>query len=295
MRFVAVGEAMIELSGERGDLWRMGVAGDTLNTAWYARACLPAGWQVDYLSRLGTDPFSDRIAAFIAAAGIGTAHLQRDRARGAGLYAITLEGGERRFTYWRGQSAARHLADDAAALGAALRGAGLVYLSGITLAILAPDRREALLAAIMASGAALAHDPNYRPHLWENPAAARDWTERAARAARFVLPSADDEAAAFGDDGPAATLARYRGWGVPEVLVKNAGGPMHLWDGQARVLDDLPKVTPVDTTGAGDSFNAAWLAARMAGRDAVEAARLGHALACRVVRGHGALVPAALG
>jgi 2-dehydro-3-deoxygluconokinase len=296
MRFVAIGEAMIELSGDGGEVWRMGVAGDTLNTAWYARALLPAGWSVDYLSRVGTDPFSDRIAGFMAAAGIGTAHLARDPARGPGLYAITLKGGERSFTYWRGQSAARHLADDPAALAAGLAGAKLVYLSGITLAILAPDRRAALLDAVAASGAPLAFDPNYRPRLWEGPEAARDWGERAARAAAFVLPSADDEAALFGDPSADATLARYCGWGVPEVVVKAGGGPVHLWDGAAAlVLADLPRAEVVDSTGAGDSFNAGYLAARLGGAGAEGAARAGHALAARVVQGFGALVPGALG
>jgi 2-dehydro-3-deoxygluconokinase len=272
----------------------MGVAGDTLNTAWYAGTCLPAGWSVDYVTRIGTDPFSDRIADFLTDAGIGTAHVQRDPARGPGLYAISLSGGERRFTYWRGQSAARHLADDPDALAAALAGAGLVYLSGITLAILTPDRRAALLAAVAASGAPLAYDPHDRPRLWDSPDDARDGSGRAARAARFVLPSADDEGAAFGDPSPAATLARYRDWGVPEVAVKNAGGPLHLWDGtRAHRLDDLPAVQPLDSTGAGDSFNAAYLAARLAGQPAPEAARAGHALASGVVQGYGALVPGA--
>lgn len=295
MRFVAVGEAMLELSGAGGEFWRMGVAGDTLNTLWYAAPRLPPGWTADYLTRIGTDPFSDRIAAFLAAAGIGTAHVQRDPDRGPGLYAISLDGGERRFTYWRGQSAARHLADDAAALAAGLAGAGLVYLSGITLAILAPDRRAALLAAVAAAGAPLAFDPNYRPRLWESPAAARDWTGRAARAARWVLPSADDEAAAFGDADAAATLARYRDWGVPEVAVKAGGAAVHLWHGQTRRIDDLPRVDPVDTTGAGDSFNAGFLAARLGGAAPADAVRAGHALAARVVQGYGALVPEARG
>lgn len=295
MRFVAIGEAMIELSGDGGEAWRMGVAGDTLNTAWYARRLLPAGWTVDYLSRLGTDPFSDRIARFIAQAGIGTAHLQRDPARGPGLYAITLKGGERSFTYWRGQSAARHLADDPAALAAGLAGAGLVYLSGITLAILAPDRRAALLEAVATSRAPLAFDPNHRPRLWEGPESARDWCTRAARAAAWVLPSADDEAALFGDPTAAATLARYRDWGVPEVAVKAGGAPVHLWDGTAaQVLADLPRAEVVDSTGAGDSFNAGYLAARLGGAAPDVAARAGHALAARVVQGFGALVPAAL-
>lgn len=287
-RFVAIGEVMIELSGATDDLWRLGVAGDTLNTAWYMRERLGADWQVDYVTRVGTDPFSDRIADFLDREGIGTDHVARDPDRGPGLYAITLTEGERSFTYWRGQSAARHLADDPAALDRALAGAAQVYLSGITLAILSPDRREALLGRVAASGVPMAFDPNYRPRLWEDAATARHWIEAAARLARVVLPSADDEAACFGDATPAETAARYAAL-TGEVVVKAGGDGVHLGDG--TIIDDLEKVTPRDTTGAGDSFNAGYLAARLSGEGPEQAVRAGHALATRVVSGPGALVP----
>ncbi|ROT97778.1 sugar kinase [Histidinibacterium lentulum] len=289
-RIVCIGEAMLELSeAPEPDLWRMGVAGDTLNTAWYLRELLAADWQVDYLTRLGTDPFSDRIARFIASSGIGTGHITRDPAHGPGLYAISLDKGERSFTYWRATSAARHLADDEDALDAALDGAALAYLSGITLAILAEDRRAALLQRIAAAGVPLAYDSNYRPRLWEDADTARAWGEDAARAAAYVLPSADDEAALFGDDTPDATAARYAAIG-PETVVKTGGGPVAL--GTGETVTELPKVDPVDTTGAGDSFNAGYLAARLCGADPRDAVRRAHALASRVVQGKGALVPA---
>jgi len=289
-RIVCIGEAMLELSeAPERDLWRMGVAGDTLNTAWYLRELLPADWQVDYLTRLGTDPFSDRIARFIEGAGIGTAHIVRDPAHGPGLYAISLDAGERSFTYWRATSAARHLADDPAALDAALDGAALAYVSGITLAILAEDRRAVLLQRIAAAGVPLAYDSNYRPRLWEDRDTARRWSEDASRAAAYVLPSADDEAALWGDTTPEETATRIAALG-PEVVVKTGGGPVTL--GTGETVTGLPKVTPVDTTGAGDSFNAGYLAARLQGADPQDAVRRAHDLAARVVQGQGALVPA---
>lgn len=292
-QFLSIGECMLELSEAGDDLWTMGVAGDTLNTAWYARRALADDWQVDYLTRIGTDRFSDRIAGFLTAEGIGTGHVQRDPDRGAGLYAISLTEGERSFTYWRGQSAARHLADDEAALAGALRGAGVVYFTGITLAILAPDRREVLLRAALsakAKGAMVAFDPNIRPKLWESPHAARNWIMRAAGAASILLPSFDDEAASFGDATPEATAARYREVGAGEVVVKNGGGEMLIAASEVLRIGDLARVRPVDSTGAGDSFNAAYLAARLGGAGPAEAARRGHDLASRVVLAKGALM-----
>lgn len=295
MRMVSIGEAMLELSGAGApDLWRMGVAGDTLNTAWYARALLPAPWAVDYVTRLGQDPFSGKIADFIAQNGIGTAHIARDPARTAGLYAINLTGGERSFAYWRGQSAARHLADDLPALSSALDGARLAYLSAITLAILSPAGRENLAAALArarAQGCLVAFDTNYRPRLWEDAQTARAAVGAMLPLCDIILPSADDDAALFGDTHAEATALRYQAAGIPEGAVKNAGGPVYWWaQGQSGCCHDLPRAQPVDTTAAGDSFNGAYLAARLQGAPAATAIKRAHDVAISVIAVQGALV-----
>jgi len=103
---------MIEMSGGADRQYRMGFAGDTLNTSWYARALLPADWTVDYVTALGDDIYSKEMRAFLEGAGIGTAHIQEIKGRRPGLYMIHQSGGDRQFTYWRGQSAAKQLADE---------------------------------------------------------------------------------------------------------------------------------------------------------------------------------------
>ena len=142
--FASIGECMIELSAGNGADWRLGYAGDTFNTAWYVRAILPKAKRVAYVTGLGDDPFSDKMRDFFARAGVETDRIRTIAGRRPGLYAITLEKAERSFTYWRGESAARCLADDAAWLKRALDGAGMLYFSGITLAILAPPARQRL-------------------------------------------------------------------------------------------------------------------------------------------------------
>lgn len=294
--FLSVGECMVELSGAGGpDLWRMGIAGDTLNTAWYVRARLGPDWQVDYLTRLGQDRFSDRILQFLEANGIGSGQITRDPVRIPGLYAIDLQNGERSFTYWRGQSAARGLAEDDGHLARAFGDAAAIYLSGITLAILTPDRRRVVIDALAAArtrGVLTAFDPNLRPRLWEDAATMCACVTEAAGAAALCLPSLDDEVAAFGDAGPEATAARYLRAGAGSVLVKAGGGPVVVaGPGGVQVIDGLPRVTPIDTTGAGDSFNGGYLAARLSGLDETQAVRAAHALAARVVLHPGALIP----
>ncbi len=116
--------------------------------------------------------------------------------------------------------------------------------------------------------------------------------EEAAKAAHTVLPSFDDENEHFGDANPQCTAARYLELGAKEIIVKNGGSEMAIGvQGKIQTLPAMGRVTPVDTTGAGDSFNGGYLSARFAGDDPIEASKKGHDLASVVVSHQGALVP----
>lgn len=298
-RFVSVGECMIEMSGGEDAQYRLGYAGDTLNTAWYARFALPAdGWQVDYVTALGDDLYSRQMAQFFADNGIGTGHIRKVEGRRPGLYLIHQEGGDRHFTYWRGQSAARLMADIPDFLNDALAGADVAYFSGISLAILHPRGRGKLMQALHRArqgGGRIAFDPNERPALWTSPAVMGSTITAAAILADVVLPTFPDEAALFGDASPEATAERYLSWGAEEVVVKNGAEPAFVATRESRGwVAPRPGAVSVDPTGAGDSFNGAYLSARAQDASPLEAAAAAHALAAQVIGHRGALVPHAV-
>ena len=118
-----------------------------------------------------------------------------------------------------------------------------------------------------------------------------DAVEAAAAISDLILPSFDDEAAFFGDADPQATIARYLGCGSGQVVVKAGGKAIHYGGAEgAGLVDGLALAVPVDTTSAGDSFNAGYLAARIAGDDVAGAIRKAHEVSLRVISQHGALV-----
>lgn len=288
----AIGEAMVELAPVGAGQYRRGFAGDTFNTAWHMAQWLGAAAEVGMITRVGQDALSDAFVAEMAADGMTLSGISRDLHRQMGLYMIQLDGAERSFHYWRETSAARHLADDGAALARALDGVGLAHLSGITLAILPPTARETLfsvLAAFRAAGGVVSFDPNIRPRLWGSQAEMRTTITRMLLGCDIALPSLDDERAHFGDADAGAVVARMAALGLGEVVVKDGAGPVTFGDGGARTVFATPPLTGiVDTTGAGDAFNAGYLAARLMGEAVAGSIAAGQRMAAAVLAHHGA-------
>ncbi len=288
---LAIGECMVELADAGGGLLRKGFAGDTFNTAWYARRRLPSRVRVSYLSAVGDDALSAEMLGFMAQAGIDIQFMRKMPGKSPGLYLISLSNGERSFSYWRGESAARQLATDRANVRKACSAADMIYLSGITLGILPPDEATFLLDELKLCGKAVAFDPNYRARLWAGRADCAALMQRAAEIASLVLTGVDDERDMAGRSDVAAIVQHYQTLGRNTIVAKNGGrGASVFADGVLTNVPAVAGVQVVDSTAAGDSFNGAFLAALMQGDNAVAAAHEGARVAAQVLAARGALV-----
>ena len=151
----------------------IGYAGDTYNTAVYLRRTadvLGTDVEVGYLTGLGDDEDSAAMRTAWAAEGIVDRSVVLDGLL-PGLYTVRVDDrGERRFSYWRSSSAARHLFT-ATEWVEHLEG-DVIHLSGITLQLASPAAREALrhrLAELRAAGTLISLDTNYRASGWSRP------------------------------------------------------------------------------------------------------------------------------
>ena len=296
-RIACIGECMVELSNISWDnaQAKLDVAGDTLNSAIYLARLLPkAGFEVSFLTRIGQDNISSQVLRRIEGEGIDTSYIGRDPDRNTGLYVINVDAcGERTFTYWRSQSAAREMFSKMTPTLSDLGSFDVVFLSAITLAILPTNIRAALIAACGSArdlGRLVVFDSNYRPALWESAKVARQTIDKMWAHCSIALPSLDDERKLHSDLGPDDVLDRIAKFGVAEIVLKSASDGPLLWPRTAAVRYAMAKKV-VDTTGAGDAFDAGYLAARLVGKDMITAAQRGHELALKVISRPGAVIP----
>jgi 2-dehydro-3-deoxygluconokinase len=297
-RAICVGEAQIELARGGDGRFALASGGDTFNTAIYlARAGVPAA----FASALGDDPYSDLMVSLAAAEGVDTDLILRVAGRLPALTLIDADAqGERRTFAWREAAPARDLFElpNWSRVAEALTAARLIYFSGITLSLYSNIGLGRFLAAVELArgrGVKVAFDGNFRPRDWKGDLTrTRTVFAEALKRVDIALPAYDDEAVLWGDPSPEATIERLQAFGVGEIVVKNGPNSALVAAGGNREAVPVPEVVvPVDATAAGDGFNAGYLAARLQGRGAAEAAQAAHRLAGEVIRHRGAITPRA--
>jgi 2-dehydro-3-deoxygluconokinase len=292
-KVACIGECMIELRQAPGGLFSRGFGGDTLNTAVYLSRL---GIATDYITALGDDSLSDEMIAGWQGEGVGTTKVARLKGKLPGIYMIETDAkGERKFFHWRESAAARALMDlpETGIILHSLAAYHAVYFSAITLSIYSEEGRARLFGALgraRQERTRIVFDTNFRARGWPDLDVARRVFGQAFETADIALASTEDLQPLWPGESNEALLARI---GSPEAVLKLAEPKCIVRaGGTTREVAAEPLTNPVvDTTAAGDSFAAAYLAARLNGADPAEAARAGHHLAGVVVCYPGAIIP----
>ena len=294
---ICIGEAMGEISFEPAGNAGVKVGGDTFNTAIYLGRL---GITCAFASAVGQDPFGEQIRSVLKENQVSDAFLISTDQANTGLYSITNRAdGERFFHYWRNQSAARQTISLASPTYLqALEDAPWLYLSGISLHVLEDDAKLLFqtLQAHKDKGGKIAFDGNFRPKLWSGKEEqARETYARITALSDVMMPTFDDEQLLWDDETAQDTVNRIANLGPALIVVKQGEQGCLLYEnGKIHHVPIPNPVTPVDTTAAGDSFNAGFLADLLKGQDGVTATLSGHKLAGKVITHRGAIIPADL-
>jgi len=299
-RVVTVGEVLIELTRGSDGRFGLGCGGDTFNTAIYLAR---AGIKTAFATALGDDSLSDGMLALAAAEGVDTDLALRVPGRLPGIYLVENDSiGKRTFHTWQEGAPARQLFElaDWGRVAESLLKAKLIFFSGITLSLYSNESLGRFLAVVEMArqqGARIAFDGNFRPRGWKGDLSrTRTVFMEALKRVDIAMPAYDDEAVLWGDPSPEATVERLQAFGIGEIVVKNGPNSAFVATSGKRELVPVPEVVvPVDPLAAGDGFNAAYLAARLAGDAPSAATDAAHRLAAEVIRHPGAIMPRTAG
>ena len=296
-----IGECMIELNGSPFGAMQQAFGGDSLNSAIYLARAIKNKADVHYVTALGDDSLSQGMIEHWQQEGINTDLVMRDQTRQPGLYLIQLDGkGERTFMYWRDQSAAKFMLQHERfqEIAKMLATMDMVYLSGISLAILPNEDKQKLLnllTLLSLKGVKIIFDSNYRPKLWDSIESTKTIYQQVLSITDLALVTDEDEAMLWEDNSVEGTLTRLKSSGVKQAVVKM--GPkgclyqnFENTNENAELISTTPVENVIDTTSAGDAFNAGYLAGFISNKSAKDCALMGHALAGVVIQHKGAII-----
>jgi 2-dehydro-3-deoxygluconokinase len=299
---ISLGEPLIEFSAdEEGPLsevgcFKRGYGGDTSN---FAVAVSRLGGNAGYLTRLGDDEFAGSFLKLWTNEGVDTRHIVKDSTAYTGMYFIARMGQKHDFTYFRQNSAASRMTPEFLPTDY-IRQARLLHVSGISQCI-SPSACDTIFSAIAIAKEAnvkISYDPNLRLKLLPLEQA-KAIIDRTIAMADIVLPSIEDALPLTGKNSPEEIVQLYLDLG-PEVVALKLGAEGSVLATREKNNDgfrlniqkfDPYKVDSKDTTGAGDTFDAAFVVGYLAGWPLEKCIRFANAAAALTTTELGAVSP----
>jgi len=285
---LCLGEPMLEFNQQPDGNYLPGFGGDTSNCA---VAAARQGARVGYVTQIGADPFGRSLLSLWADEGIDTSTVRQRADAQTGIYFVTHGPEGHEFSYFRAGSAAS-LMTPADMPEDALRAAKILHVSAISQAISASaaDAVFHAMATVRAAGGRVSYDSNLRLKLWPLERA-RAVTHAAMAQCDIALPGLEDAQILTGLQTPDEIVDFYLALGAGVVALTLGAEGTLVATSEAREHVAGRPVKAVDATGAGDTFDGAFLARLAAGDDPFVAARYANAAAALSTQGYGGVAP----
>lgn len=253
------------------------------------------GHKVEYLTRLGDDPFGHYIYEQLHNQGIGTSMIEYDSVfkTGIQLKELVADGSDPKAAYYRKCSAASHIcADDIDKID--LTDVELVHVTGIPPALsqMAIEATVRLMERAKENGIMLTFDPNLRPALWNSVDHMIDVINKLSVSADVVLPGIGECEILLGTRNKEQIAAFYHSHGVKIVVIKDGknGAFVSGKNGESTTQINVPGYRiehVVDTVGAGDGFAVGFISGMLEGLPVEACAKRANAIGAIQVQHRG--------
>ena len=289
----SIGEAMIEISNIKNSLYNQSFAGDTLNFCNYLDK---KKLNAFFLSAIGKSEINQSLLDFVKSKKISTKYIKKINQFEVGLYLIkNKDNGEKQFFYWRDESAAKHYFNniDFLNLYKELKNFDYIYFSGITLSIIHISKLNnfiKLLKLLKSKKIKIVFDFNIRPSRW-NKKNLNIFLDSVLKFVDICFLSGEDMNYWKNKNNIKSYEQIVRKYKLKHSIFRKNAKFTYVFLNKTRYVFRnklLKKV--VDTSGAGDGFNAAYLSNFIVNNDPVLALKAGSSLGSKIVMKKGAIV-----
>jgi fructokinase len=251
------GEALFDVVAGDGDALEAHPGGGPFNAA---RTIARLEQPVAYLGRLSTDRFGDRLERILLDDGVSLESVIRtEDPTTLALAELGAGGSVSRYRFYTQGTSAAGLTSEAALVALPERVATLfVGTLGLVLEPMA-SALEAVVDRMAGSDTMVVVDPNCRPQVIDDPAAYRRRLRWILARTHLVKVSEEDVAFLDPDRDPVDATRALLADGPAVGLLTRGGDGAVVITSDAEVMVRAPRVTVVDTIGAGDAFAGGFL------------------------------------
>ena len=286
---LCLGEPLLEFNQiKEGNkkTYSSGYGGDTSNTA---ISIARQGMSVGFISKVGKDQFGWELLELWKREKVDYSHVSIHPEAPTGIYFVTHDADGHHFTYYRSGSAACQMTpldlpkDD-------LSQTRILHLSAITQAISVSSCETAFAAIFQArkNGVKVSYDTNLRLKLWSLDRA-RDVINRTVPMCDVIMPSLEEATSLTGLVDPEEITDYFFELGAKLVVLKQGSHGARVSDGKENLNIPGHKVKAIDATGAGDTFDGAFLSEWIRKDDPFSAAEYANAAAALSTTNYGAV------
>lgn len=284
---IAIGECLVEFLECEDGRYEQSYAGDTLNTLFYASRL---GLKTGYVTAIGDDPYGDGIRRLLDREKIERTMCASDDGVN-GTYFVLGARGPKRYHFLRKHSAATRMLEhlDMPKLRAYVLKSKVLLLSLTSIGIQSERDRVIHLLSRVAGEVKICLDSNYRASVWADREDAQNWFEQALPYVSMLFVTDTDHEAIYGKESFVHAIKRYQSFGIDRLAYRMGDKGSIIFDGKAQTVKAIEDLNVVDTTGAGDAYNAGFIYAMMKGRNFSDCGRFATACAAAAIEESGGM------